>query len=138
MKENEKKNKRLLSPTGEKIIEYMKRKPVGGHIPSSEYDAWEKYKGRCNQAGVSVSCEGFLDMLKTHNKINDVMFPIANSYGYSPLKFKNEMIDVLLRTVQSLDNKKMIKESDKLHSEILDDTSETLLVKLREKVEGKG
>lgn len=133
----EKKNKKLLSPTGEKVLEYVTRKAVGGHIPASEFGEWEKYKKRCDRAGVSISCEGFLDMLKTHNKINDVMYPIANSYGYSPLKFKNEIVEVLLQIVKELDNKRLVKEASQLHEDIIDKTSEKLSIELKERINKK-
>jgi len=94
-----------------------KTRPVGGRIPVEKYDVWERLKLRAKESGMSTS-EYFVDSLETIEKINDVLFPIADSFSRKRIEFKNDMMRVLVQSVEGLDSAELIKKSDKLHEEI--------------------
>ena len=76
-------------------------------------------------------------MIKTYNKINRVLFPMANSLGYTPVKFKNEILDLVLKLIKDIDNGIWVVESGKLHDDVVTDTKKKienqLLILLKKK-----
>jgi hypothetical protein len=101
------KNK-FLGPLGKEIFE---TRPIGGRIPKESYNEWEDFKSKCGIAGLKPNPYGMLDMLTTYNKINKVIFPIANSYGFKPIEFKNKVIDIILQSLSEITDSKWDKES---------------------------
>jgi hypothetical protein len=108
---------------GEKIKKsvdnYFDTRPVGGHIPIARFQEWEEYAARCKKHGISVSYEGFFDMLTTSNKINKVLFPLAEKYGYDPVKFKNETIDIMLSALDIVGSTDIFERIESIHDEVM-------------------
>jgi len=119
MKEREEEHK-ILGPTGIKMFNWVKMKPVGARIPAEYIKEWEFYKRQCIISGLKISDEGFLDMLLTHNRITKTLYPMANRYGYNPAEFKNSIISAVLDTIDNIDDGKWQKDSKVLKDEIID------------------
>lgn len=100
--EKRRKKSDILGPAGRLLID---TKPVGGRIPKKEYDEWTKFKARCSIAGIQLSPYGMLDMLQTYNRINEVIFPLAGSYDFQPIEFKNDVLDIILNSLKELGKK---------------------------------
>ncbi|MBE3086241.1 MAG: hypothetical protein IMZ64_08495 [Bacteroidetes bacterium] len=108
---------------GEKIKKsvdnYFDTRSVGGHIPIDRFQEWDEYTMRCKKHGISVSYEGFFDMLTTSNKINKILFPLAEKYGYDPVEFKNEIIDIMLSTLDIVGSTDIFERIENIHDEVL-------------------
>lgn len=115
----------------EKVKEYFTRRPVGGQIHEKNYYLWEDYKHRCRDYKVKMNPEGMEHILRLTNKINAVFFPIAKASGLGPTLFTEQRIDKLLEAVKT--NKDWIKETNQLHSDIINEIDKTLVVQIKKK-----
>lgn len=79
----------------EEINRRFNTKPIGGRIPVDCHD-WDEYGLICDRYHISKSYAGFLDMVQTSNRINMVLFPLADKYHCDPLRFKNDVLDAML------------------------------------------
>lgn len=113
--EDEKKSSGLLGPLGK---EWVDTRPVGGRIPRKEFEEWRKFKSGCSIAGLQLSPDGMLDMLRTYNRVNEVTFPIARAYGLKPVLFKNEVLEIILSSLSELDQKEWAKDANKFKETI--------------------
>ena len=113
------KEKTLGAKIKKGIDNYFDTRSVGGHIPTDQFNEWEDYVARCKTHGISVSYEGFFDMLKTTNRINKVLFPLAEKCGYDPVEFKNEAIDIMLASLAIVETTDVFKRIEDIHEEVI-------------------
>lgn len=111
----EKRKNSILGPTGRLLVD---TKPVGGRIPRNEYDEWLKFKSRCSIAGIQMNPDGMVDMVKTYNRINEVIFPMASSYDFKPIKLKNIVLDIMLKAIKEMDADEWKDDSKKVKHKI--------------------
>lgn len=97
----------VLGPLGKELLE---TRPIGGRIPKEKYREWQIFKNRCYIAGVKPNPDGLLDMLETYNKINSVIFSLARVYGFKPLPFKDEILTIMLNSLNELNEQKELKQ----------------------------
>ena len=129
------KNESILSKraqkAADKVKEYFTRRSVGGQIQEKNYHLWTDYKQRCRDYKVMMNPEGMEHILRLTDKIDAVFFPIAKASGLGPTQFTEERIDKLLEAVKN--NKDWVKETDQLHSDIISETDQNLVVQIKKK-----
>jgi hypothetical protein len=76
----------------------------GGRI-SVQY--WDEYVLICERYGISKSYEGFSDMVRTSNRINKVLFPLADRHHCDPMSFKNDVLDAVLCAFSAMEKNGM-------------------------------
>ena len=128
MSKDNKKRSGLLGPLGR---EWVETRPVGGRIPKDNFDEWETFKSRCAIAGLQLSPDGLLDMLVTYNKLNSVIFRIANSYGLRPIHFKDKIMDMVLEVLNKVDEKKVDESIQTVIENIRQQMEEEMRVKVQ-------
>ena len=103
---------------GSKGLEWLDTRPVGGRIRKEDFDEWEKFKSRCSIAGIKMSPDGMLDMLKTYNSINEILYPMASAYDFKPIQFKNDVLEIMLSALKEKSKKSWVEDSAKLKTKI--------------------
>lgn len=121
------KNK-FLGKLGKELLE---TRPIGGRIPKENYNEWEEFKSNCLIAGLKLNPYGILDMVATNNKINRVLFPIADSYGFKPIAFKNEVIDSILEALSEIADKKLNEEPNKFKKEVYSEIKDAIKINIQ-------
>ena len=119
----------ILSERGQKIVNLLLQRSVGGQIREKNYYLWEDYKMRCREYQVKMNTDGMEHILKLCNKIDNVFFPIAKASGLTVTKFTEDRMDSLLESVKK--NRDWVKETDDLHEKIISKTDENLIVEIK-------
>jgi len=124
----EERKSKILGPTGEY---FLNTRPVGGRIPRKDYPEWENFKSKCAVAGIKVNPEGLIDMIKSYNKMNKVLYPIASLYDFNPVEFRNDVLDIVLSKFEEIiDKKEWKKDSVKVKQQMrteLHDIAKTII-----------
>ena len=76
---------------------------ITGFILREEKPLWDEYKKRCTENRIAISYDGFSDMLKTYDRLNRVMFPLAKKLRINPIEFKDTMLDYIVEILEEMD-----------------------------------